>query len=80
MDKKINKQNKIIIYSILLTLGLTIFILEIFVYQKPDGIVGLIICILSIYLILGSIIKLCKLSSKFENTFLSLLDIIFWLP
>lgn len=80
MNKKINKQNKIIIYSILLALGITIFILELFIFQKPDGILGLTICIISIYLILGSIIKLCKLSSKFENTFLSLLDILFWLP
>lgn len=74
------KRNKLILYSILLLVGIISFVLELFVFQKPDGTLGLIICILSIYLILGSIIKLCKLSPKFENTFLSILDILFWLP
>ena len=74
------KRNKLILYSILLLVGIISFVLELFIFQKPDGTLGLIICILSIYLILGSIIKLCKLSPKFENTFLSILDILFWLP
>lgn len=80
MKKKINKRNKIITYSILLLLGLLIFIFEIFIFQKPDGILGLIICLLSIYLILGSLIKLFKLSSEYENIFISILNILFWLP
>lgn len=74
------KKNKFILYSILLALGLLIFNLEIFILQKPDGVLGFVICIISLYLILGSLIKLCKLSSHFENTFLSLLDILFWIP
>lgn len=73
-------RRKIIIYSILLILGLLIFISEIFIFQKPDGILGYGICIISIYFILGSLIKLCKLSKKFSNTLLALLDILFWLP
>lgn len=73
-------RRKIILYSILLILGLLIFISEIFIFQKPDGILGYCICIISIYLILGSLIKLCKLSKKFKNTLLTSLDILFWLP
>ena len=60
-------KNKFILYIILLGIGLLIFISEIFIFQKPDGVLGFIICIFSIYLILGSIIKLCKLSKKFSN-------------
>lgn len=73
-------KKKIVLYSILLILGLAIFISEIFIFQKPDGILGLIICIISIYLILGSIIKLCKLSERISHTLLDLLDLLFWLP
>lgn len=74
------KQNKIILYSILLVVGLLILISEIFIFQKPDGILGLVVCLISIYLILGSIIKLCKLSKKFEDTLLATLDLLFWIP
>lgn len=74
------KKNKIIIYSILLVVGLAVFISEIFIFQKPDGILGLIICIVSIYMILGSIIKLCRLSKTFSNTLLASLDLLFWIP
>ncbi len=75
-----SKIKKLILYSILLILGLSVFILEIFVFQKPDGILGLVICIISILTIVGSIIKLCKLSPKFEDSFFVALDIFFWLP
>ncbi len=75
-----SRNKKLILYGAILIVGLLVFILEIFVFQKPDGILGLIICIASILMILGSIIKLCILSSKFENSFLTALDILFWLP
>lgn len=73
-------KNKMVLYLILLAVGLATFILEIFVFQKPDGVLGLIICIASIYLVIGSIIKLCKLSTKFKKVFENILDILFWLP
>lgn len=75
-----SKRNKLILYSIFLVIGLAVFILEVFVFQKPDGIVGLMICITSILLILGSIVKLCRLSQKFEDGFWKTIDILFWLP
>lgn len=78
MEKK--KRNKLIIYAILLAVGLLVFILEVFVFQKPDGILGAIICIGSIYLTLGSVIKLCKLSPTFKDAFIAILDNIMWLP
>lgn len=75
-----SKRNKLVLYGALLLIGLSVFILEIFVFQKPDGILGLIICITSILLIFGSIVKLCRLSPGFEDGFLKTLDILFWLP
>ncbi len=75
-----SKKHKLILYGLILLVGLLIFALEIFIFQKPDGILGLIICITSIFMILGSIIKLCILSPKFEDSFLTVLDILFWLP
>lgn len=75
-----SKTNKIILYSVLLLIGLLTFILEIFIFQKPDGLLGLIICISSIYITLGSIIKLCKLSDRLKNTILQSIDILFFLP
>jgi hypothetical protein len=75
-----SRNKKLILYGTILLVGLLVFILEIFVFQKPDGILGLVICIASILMIFGSIIKLCILSPKFEDSFLTVLDIFFWLP
>ena len=74
------RKNKILLYSSLLILGLLVFILEIFIFQKPDGIAGLIICLMSIYLVIGSTVKLCKLSQRFADALPSFLDLLFWLP
>lgn len=75
-----DRSKKLLLYTAMLLVGLAAFVLEIFVFQKPDGVLGLIICITSIFMILGSIVKLCRLSPKFEDGFLKALDIFFWLP
>ena len=75
-----SRRKKSILYGMLLLIGIVTFVLEIFVFQKPDGIWGLIICITSILLVLGSIVKLCRLSPKFEDSFIKALDVFFWLP
>lgn len=75
-----SKQKRIIFYGTLLVLGLLTFILEIFVFQKPDGILGLIICCISVLFILVSILKLCLLSPRFADSLLATLDIVTWLP
>ena len=75
-----DRSKKLLLYTAMLLVGLAAFVLEIFVFQKPDGILGLLICITSIFLILGSIVKLCRLSPKFEDGLLKALDIFFWLP
>ena len=73
-------KKKLFFYSLMLLVGLASFIFEIFIFQNPDGALGLIICILSLIFIFGGAVKLCKLSKKFENSFISALDIFFWLP
>ena len=75
-----DRSKKLWLYTAMLLVGLAGFVLELFVFQKPDGILGLIICITSILMILGRIVKLCRLSPKFEDSFITALDIFFWLP
>ncbi|MBQ8296968.1 MAG: hypothetical protein IJX77_04215 [Ruminococcus sp.] len=56
MKKNTDKKNvkMIIAYSLLLAVALAYFILAIFVFQKPDGAVGCILCVTSILTILFS--------------------------
>lgn len=75
-----NRNKKVLLYGSLLLVSLAVFVLEIFVFQKPDGILGLIICIASIVTILGSLVKLCRLSPRFEDSFLKFLDLLWWMP
>lgn len=75
------KEMKKIIYGILLILGLLIFILQLFIFEAPDGVLGFIICLTSIYMIFGSIIGLCKVSEKFKNIVFGILEVLFfWIP
>lgn len=71
------KQKKIILYSILCVLGIMIFCFQLFVFESPDGVFGFLLCLTSIYLIFGSIYKLCKLSKKFLDFVIAFLDTIF---
>lgn len=71
------KKKKMILYSILCILGITIFYLQLFDFESPDGVFGFLLCLTSIYLIFGSIYKLCKLSKKFLDFVIAFLDTIF---
>ncbi len=73
------RENQIVLCTILLTIGLLGFILQVFVFESPDGTLGFILCLINIYLIIGSIIKLCKLSKKFKSTLLDTLDLLFFI-
>ena len=74
----VNKKKLICILTAII--GLAVFILELFVFQKPDGFLGLIICLASVYLMIGSVIGYCKYSGNFGGTLGNLLEILFWLP
>ncbi len=73
------RENQIVLCTILLIIGLLGFILQVFVFEFPDGTLGFILCLINIYLIIGSIIKLCKLSKKFKSTLLDTLDLLFFI-
>lgn len=73
------KQAKINLCILLLVIGLLSFILQVFVFVAPDGIIGFLLCLISIYLIMGSIIKLCQLSSKIKNSIFDVLDLLFFI-
>ena len=75
-----SKAKKIIIYGLMAFLGVLIFTLEVFVFQKPDGVIGLLIAILTSFSAVFGIIGLCTISAKFRQAFLNFLDIIGWLP
>lgn len=75
--KEKNYKKKIILYSSFLILGLLIFILQLFIFEAPDGVVGFLLCLGSIYLMMGGFIKLCKLSKKFRSTVLEVVDLLF---
>ncbi len=73
------KQIKINLCILLLIIGLVTFTLQVFVFEAPDGILGFLLCLISIYLIIGSIIKLCQLSKKIKNSIFDLLDLLFFI-
>ncbi len=73
------KQTKINLCIVLLAIGLLTFILQVFVFEAPDGIIGFLLCLISIYLIIGSIIKLCQLSKKIKTSIFDILDLLFFI-
>ena len=76
---RMSKRNEIILCEILLTISLLGFILHIFIFEKPDGTLGLLLCIFNICIIIGSIIKLSQLSKWFRNNLLNILDLLFFI-
>ena len=76
---KKDKREKINLCIMLLLIGLLSFILQVFIFEAPDGIIGFLLCLISIYLIIGSIIKLCQLSTKIKNSIFDILDLLFFI-
>lgn len=69
-----SEQKKIILYGVSVGLGLLTFILQIFVFGKPDGLLGCIICCCSVVAVVVGTIRLCLLSSTFRGFTLDLLE------
>lgn len=67
------------IYYIMLAISLILFVLAFTVLANTKWVGGIVIGI-SIYLFLGSIIKICKTNDKLKNTLISSIDLLFWLP
>lgn len=75
--KVTKKNNKILFYFALLILGISLFYLQLFVWEAPDGTFGFLLCLFSIYLMIGSVIQLCKLSKTFSKTLFAIFDSLF---
>ncbi len=71
-------KNKIL-YYFLIVLSITLFVISISVLNHTKMIAPVII-VMSVYLFLGAIIKLCKTNEKLKNTMVCVLDLLFWLP
>ena len=71
------ERKQTIISIIFLIIGILTFILQLFIFEAPDGILGFTICLISILTIEFSIIKLYKTNKKFKEIFTSLLDMLF---
>lgn len=67
------------LYYIMLVISLILFVLAFTVLANTEWVGGIVIGI-SIYLFLGSIIKMCKTNDKLKNTLISSIDLLFWLP
>ncbi len=73
------KESQIVLCIVLLAIGISGFILQLFVFEAPNGVLGFLMCLFNIYLIIGSIIKLCKISKIFKNSLLDILDLLFFI-
>ena len=63
----------------MLVISLILFVLAFTGFANTEWVGGIVIGI-SIYLFLGSIIKMCKTNDKLKNTLISSIDLLFWLP
>ena len=60
-------------------LGILLFFLQIFVFEKPNGFIGYLICNFSILLTIVSFIKLFQISKTFRHVLTEILDLLwFW--
>lgn len=67
------------IYIIMILLSIVLFILSFTIFANTEWLGGITIGI-SIYLLLGALIKICKTNDKLKNAFICAIDLLFWLP
>ncbi len=67
------------LYVSLIILSIILLITTMTVLENTKFIAPIII-VISIYIFIGSLIKLCRMNDKLKNYVLELLDFLFWLP
>lgn len=72
-------KNKLILYLTLIILSIIMLTLA-FTVLGNTKFIAPIIMVLSIYLFVGSLIKLCKMNNKLKNSVICIIDLLFWLP
>lgn len=70
-----SKKTKIILYGILLSICLTVFILQIFIFESPDGNLGLLLCMTCAGFITYSTVRLYQLSKSFQSLLKTVIDV-----
>lgn len=70
-------KNNFKLYLITLFVSLILFLLETIIF-KFSGALGLSICIISLYLLIGSIIRLFRLSDIVDDKIMERIDILFF--
>ena len=72
-------KKKIALYSFTIFAAIILFIASMTLLGETK-LAAPIIIVISIYLLVGSRIKVCKLNDKFKNSIITALDLLFWLP
>ncbi len=58
---------KTVLYAILLLVGFITFILQVFIFEAPDGNLGFVICMASVVMIVVSVIRMAQLNKKIRE-------------
>jgi len=72
-------KKKLVLYISLLVVSILLVIISTTVLGNTK-LISPIIIVVSIYLFVGSLIKLCKMNDKLKNTVICFADLLFWLP
>lgn len=70
---------KIVIYWLLIIVSAVLIAVSLTFLGNTQFIAPILIG-LSVYLMIGSLIKLCKTNEKLKNIFSGVFDLLFWLP
>lgn len=72
-------KKKISLYVSLLIVSILLFVIAMTILGNTKFIAPVII-VISLYLFIGSLIKLCKVNEKLKNIVVNMIDLLFWLP
>ncbi len=79
LEEESYMEKKIALYSFTIIVAIILFVVSMTVLGETE-LAAPIIIVISVYLFVGSLIKLCKLNDRFKNLVITALDILFWLP
>ena len=69
----------ILLYLVGIIVSVILVIVSMTVLQNTQ-ILAPVIIVLSIYLFIGCLIKLCKMNNKMKDTIICMIDLLWWLP
>ncbi len=71
--------NNKMVYCGLILLSVVLILISM-TFLSETIIAAPVLIVLSLYLSIGALIKLCKTNEKLKNTIICALDLLFWLP